>query len=171
MRREGGSFNGMEANAIILLVEDSEDDFLLFERALRATELPFEARNVGTCAEGRDYLLGAGRFADRAVFPFPKLIIADNCGAPFDTSEFLRWLRGHPGCRVIPIVMLSGSRDPKLIEAAYELGVHSFFEKPAGNGQLQALLKMILEYWAAALVPEAVQECKTDEERDQVPMG
>jgi CheY-like chemotaxis protein len=159
----------MGAKATILLVEDSEDDFLLFERALRATALPFDVKGVETCAEGRDYLLGAGRFADRVAFPFPKLIMADNCRAPFDTAEFLRWLRRHPECRVIPIVMLSGTRDPKLIETAYELGVHSFFEKPAQNSGLQALLKMILEYWTAALVPASVHE--TDEERVHAYMG
>ena len=144
----------MEEDAVILLVEDSDDDLLLFKRALLATGLPFQVRSVGTCLEGRDYLLGAGQFGDRAAYPFPKLIIADNCRAPFSTGEFLRWLCGHPECRVIPIVMLSGSRDPKLIEVAYELGVHSFFEKPNNHLALQSLLKMILDYWAAALVPD-----------------
>ena len=143
----------MEEDAVILLVEDSEDDLLLFKRALQATGLPFQVRHVETCSEARDYLLGAGPFADRAAFPFPKLIMADNCRGPFDTAEFLRWFRGHPECRVIPIVMLSGSRDPKLVEVAYELGIHSFFEKPNNHVVLQSLLKMILDYWAAALVP------------------
>jgi hypothetical protein len=56
--------------------------------------------------------------------------------------------------------MLSGSRDPKLVETAYELGIHSFFEKPADNTALRSLLKMVLEYWGAALVPNP-KECKT----------
>ena len=149
----------MEEDAVILLVEDSDDDLLLFKRALLATGLPFQVRSVETCSEARDYLLGAGQFADRAAFPFPKLIIADNCRAPFSTGEFLRWLCGHPECRVIPVVMLSGSRDPKLIEIAYDLGVHSFFEKPNNYAALQSLLKMILDYWAAALVPDP-RECE-----------
>ena len=171
MGGQDGSFRRMEANSTILLVEDSEDDFLLFERALRATGLPFDVKGVETCAEGRDYLLGADGFADRVTFPFPKLIMADNCRAPFDTAEFLRWLRRHPECRVIPIVMLSGSRDPKLIETAYELGVHSFFEKPARNTGLQALLKMILEYWGAALLPAGVQDCKMPEQGSKARVG
>jgi len=149
----------VEEDAVILVVEDSDDDLLLFKRALLATRLSFEVRSVETCSEARDYLLGTGRFVDRAAFPFPKLIMADNCRAPFSTAEFLRWLRGHPECRVIPIVMLSGSRDPKLVEIAYQLGIHSFFEKPTNHLALQSLLKMILEYWAAALVPDP-QECE-----------
>ena len=149
----------VEEDAVILLVEDSDDDLLLFKRALLATGLPFQVRSAETCSEARDYVLGAGQFADRAAFPFPKLIIADNCRAPFSTAEFLRWLRGHPECRVIPIVMLSGSRDPKLVEVAYDLGIHSFFEKPNNHVALQSLLKMVLEYWAAALVPDP-RECE-----------
>ena len=149
----------VEEDAVILLVEDSEDDLLLFKRALGATGSPFQVRSVETCSEGRDYLAGAGQFADRGAFPFPKLIIADNCRAPFSTADFLRWIRGHPECRVIPIVMLSGSRDPKLVEVAYELGVHSFFEKPNNHVALQSLLKMILDYWAAALIPDS-RECE-----------
>jgi two-component system response regulator len=145
----------VEEDAVILLVEDSEDDLLLFKRALLATGLPFQVRNVETCSEARSYLLGAGQFADRAAFPFPQLIIADNCRGPFDTAEFLLWLRGHPQCRVIPVVMLSGSRDPRLIETAYELGLHSFFEKPNNHIALQSLLKMVLDYWAATLVPDS----------------
>jgi two-component system response regulator len=149
----------VEEDAVILLVEDSDDDLLLFKRALLATGLPFQVRSVETCSEARDYLVGGGRFADRAAFPFPKLIIADNCRAPFSTAEFMRWLRGHPECQVIPIVMLSGSRDPKLVEVAYGLGVHSFFEKPNNHVALQSLLKMILDYWAAALIPDS-RECE-----------
>ncbi len=149
----------MEDDAVILLVEDSEDDLLLFRRALVATGLPFQVKNVETCSEARDYLLGTGEFADRARFPFPKIIIADNCRGPFDTAEFLRWFRRHPECRVIPIVMLSGSRDPKLVDVAYELGIHLFFEKPNNYAALQSLLRMILDYWAAALIP-APRDCE-----------
>ena len=150
----------MSKSLRVLIVEDSEDDLVLFNRALRATGLPFHASRVETCSEASDYLLGVGRFADRAAYPFPKLIMADNCRAPFDTADFLHWLRQHPECRVIPIVMLSGSRDPKLVETAYELGIHSFFEKPGDNTSLQSLIKMILDYWAAALVPNP-RECTT----------
>jgi AmiR/NasT family two-component response regulator len=70
-------------------------------------------------------------------------------------------MRGHPECRVIPIVMLSGSRDPKLVETAYEFGIHSFFEKPGNNTSLQRLLKMVLDYWLAAVVPNQ-KECETN---------
>ena len=159
MREPTSHLTVVEEDVVILLVEDSEDDLLLFKRALQATGLSFQVRSVETCSEAREYLLGAGRFADRAASPFPKLIIADNCPGPFDTAEFLRWIRRHPECQVIPIVMLSGSRDPKLVEVAYELGIHSFFEKPNNHIVLQSLLKMILDYWAAALVPSP-RECE-----------
>jgi hypothetical protein len=83
----------MQANATILLVEDSEDDFLLFNRALRATGLPFHAKRVESCLEARDYLLGVGAFSNRAAYPFPKLIIAVRRSIPESS---------YAGCAGIP---------------------------------------------------------------------
>lgn len=138
---------------LILLIEDSEDDSVLFQRALAGTALPFDLRIVPTCTDARDYLLGSARFADRSAFQFPKLIIADHCRDGFGTPDFLRWLRAHPECQVIPVILLTGAGAPSLVQSSYDLGVHSIFEKPVTNLELQALLKLILAYWAKALVP------------------
>ena len=148
----------LDQNATILLVEDSEDDVLLFRRALALTRLPFVVQDVPSCQLALDYLTAQGSFANRSVFPFPSLIITDNCGGHFTTTDFLRVVRRYPECRVIPIVILSGSAPPRLIESTYEFGAHSFFEKPASFADLQALLKLILDYWVRAHVPAATPE-------------
>lgn len=152
----------MQAGATILLIEDSSDDTFLFQMALRANGLAYDVKTVENGSEARDYLLAQGRFADREEFPFPKFIIADNCTGKFNGLEFLRWLRGHPDCRVIPFVMLSGSRLPKHVEQAYECGAHSYFEKPTDLASLEALVKLIFEYWSRAVIPQGKQaECET----------
>jgi CheY-like chemotaxis protein len=138
---------------VILLVEESEDDSLLFERALTGTTLPFDVRIVPSYTHAQHYLQGAGQFADRYKFRFPKLIIADHSQDAFGTTEFLQWLRSHPECQVIPVILLTGTGSPSLIQSSYDLGIHAFFEKPAANADLQALLKLILAYWAKASVP------------------
>ena len=143
----------MPEKPIILLIEDSEDDSLLFQRALVGTALPFDVRTVPTCTEARDYLMGAARFADRSAFQFPKLIVADHTRGVFGTADLLRWLRTHPECQVIPVIVLTGSGSPSFVQSSYDLGVHSIFEKPATNSDLQALLQLILAYWSKALVP------------------
>lgn len=140
----------------------------LFQTALRANGLPYGVQTVENGSEARDYLLAQGRFTDRDEFPFPKFIIADNCTAGFNGLEFLRWLRGHPDCRVIPFVMLSGSQSPKHVELAYESGAHSYFEKPNDLASLEALVKLIFEYWSRAVIPQSKQaECETASAEDR----
>ena len=152
----------METGPKILLIEDSSDDMFLFQTALRATGLPYGMQTVENGSEARDYLLARGRFMDRDEFPFPKFIIADNCMSGFNGLEFLQWLRGHPDCRIIPFVMLSGSPAPKQIEQAYEFGAHSYFEKPNDLASLELLVKLIFDYWSRALIPQSKpSECET----------
>jgi two-component system, response regulator len=115
--------------------------------------LPFDLRIVPNCTDARDYLPGSARFSDRDAFQFPKLIMADHSRDAFGTEEFLGWLRTHPGSQVIPVILLTGSGSPSFVQSSYDLGVHSIFEKPTNNADLQALLKLILAYWAKALVP------------------
>jgi len=152
----------METGATILLIEDSSDDMFLFQAALRANGLPYGVQTVENGSEARDYLLARGRFTDRSEFPFPKFIVADNCTAGFNGLEFLRWLRGYPECLVIPFVMLSGSQSPKHVKQAYESGAHSYFEKPKDLASLEALIKVIFDYWSHASIPQSQQsECET----------
>ena len=148
----------VHGHPVILLVEDSEDDSLLFQRALTGTTLPFDVRTVPSYTDAQDYLRGAGQFADRDDFRFPRLIIADHSQDAFGTAEFLRWLRAHPECQVIPVILLTGAGSPNIVQSSYDLGIHAFFEKPAAHADLQALLKVILAYWAKALVPASRQE-------------
>jgi two-component system, response regulator len=143
----------VQERPVILLVEDSEDDSLLFQRALTGTTLPFDVRIVRSYTDAQHYLQGAGQFADRHEFRFPKLIIADHSHDAFGTAEFLEWLRAHPESQVIPVILLTGTESPSIVQSSYDLGIHAFFEKPAANADLQALLQLILAYWAKASVP------------------
>src|SRR5688572_1893640 len=143
----------MPRRATLLLIEDSEDDSALFKRALTSASVPVELRIVGSCSQAREYLLGAGEFTDRTAFPFPQLIISDNCRETFGTAELLRWLRTKPECQVIPVIVMTGSASPAIVRSSYDLGVHSVFEKPARNTDLQALLQLLVAYWSKALVP------------------
>ena len=148
----------MPRRATLLLIEDSEDDSALFKRALTSASVPVELRIVGSCSQAREYLLGAGEFIDRTAFPFPQLIISDNCRETFGTAELLRWLRTKPECQVIPVIVMTGSASPAIIRSSYDLGVHSVFEKPAKNTDLQALLQLMVAYWSKALVPGMAAE-------------
>ena len=143
----------MPQHPALLLIEDSQDDAELFQRAVNVAALPLNLRVVATCSDAREYLLGTGQFADRTRFPFPQLIVADDCRDEFGTAHLLRWLQAKPECRVIPLIILTGSGSPALVRSSYDLGVHSVFEKPITNSELQDLLKLVVAYWSRALTP------------------
>jgi two-component system response regulator len=142
----------VKRGATILLVEDDRDDLFLFKRALHDRQ-SLVVQAVSDCSQAIDYLEGRGDYADRETHPFPKFIITDNCKSPLGAPEFLRWLRNHPRCRVIPTVVLSGSGSPSQVDQAFELGAHSYFEKPSNLSELQSLLTLVFDYWEKSLIP------------------
>jgi len=67
----------VELQQRILLVEDNEDDVLLFRRALKQSDVSASFQSVEDGQQAIDYLTGSGRFADRRVFPFPTRVFLD----------------------------------------------------------------------------------------------
>src|SRR4030095_7438468 len=75
--------------------------------------------------EAIDYLQGADKFADRAKFPFPCLVLLD-LKLPYVMGlEVLKWIRQQPGT-VLPVIMLSASAQDEDIAASYRLGANAF---------------------------------------------
>lgn len=148
----------MQAGATVLLVDDDENDSLLFQRAVRQNQFPFRVHWVRNGREALDYISGNGEFADREKFPFPKFIVTDNKMPVMSGSEFLRWLKAHPKYHVVPTIVFGGSASPTEVDSAYqELGAHSYISKPADSENLQQIVKLIFDYWAVCHVPH----CKT----------
>jgi CheY-like chemotaxis protein len=143
----------------ILWVEDDPNDVLLVQRASRK----FGIEPVHICRNGEDavrYLQGEDPYDNRTKFPLPNLIITDLNMPRFNGLELLRWLRVHPKCHLLPIVLFSASAEPQDIEAGYRLGASAFFQKPMGFDRLIVLVGKIFDYWAAALPPVAPQKCE-----------
>ncbi len=144
----------MNDASTLLLVEDNEADVFLFKRALQSAGLQF---NVHVARDGReaiDYLERSCNTPDCSDYIFPKFIITDNRMANMSGRDFLRWLREHPRCRVIPTVVVGGSGPPEEVSEAYELGAHSYFVKPIDHGELLKMVETIFLYWALASVPQ-----------------
>lgn len=135
----------MEAFAI-LMIEDSEDDRVLFQRAFKRIGSDHPLRFVNNFKEAVDYLTQSPPFEDPAQFPSPGLILVDIKMPGGGGLVFLQWLREQPGYNVIPTIVLSGSRDTEDIRAAYRYGANSYILKP-DFGELEPLIKNLLEYW------------------------
>src|SRR5205814_7138433 len=105
----------------ILLVEDDENDVFFFQRALNRAGTTSRLQVAHDGQEAIDYLRGAGKFAERAKFPQPGLILLD-LKLPFVMGlEVLKWIRQQSDLFPI-VVILSSSRQDDDVDAAYRLG-------------------------------------------------
>ncbi|MDB6111582.1 MAG: CheY-like response regulator receiver domain protein [Pedosphaera sp.] len=128
--------NGLLANWLVdrkltvLMVEDNTDDVLLLKKALtrQGANNPVQVVNDG--AEGIRYLQAEGRYADRLKFPFPSVIFCDLKMPQMDGFDVLHWLRTHPECSVVPLIILSAFKEDADIKKAYQMGANAYLVKP-----------------------------------------
>src|ERR1041385_2145111 len=101
----------MNRNLPILVIEDNEDDVFLLKRALAGEGINNPVQVVNDGLEAINYLEGKGKYHDRIQFPFPSVIFSDLKMPRMNGFDVLQWLRTHPDCSVIPIIILSTSRE------------------------------------------------------------
>ncbi len=138
----------------LLVVDDSEDDQILINRAFEDLGAKYITQNLCSGNEAIAYLKGEGKFADRRRYEFPSYILTDLKMAPGDGFHLLEFLKNNPALSVIPVVMFSASEDSDDIRHAYLLGASSYMVKPGSIEALRLLLRKIHEYWAECEIPE-----------------
>ena len=96
-----------------------------------------------------DYLLGKAGFRDRRIHPLPHVILLDLKMPRVDGFEFLRWLRTEAPrpLRLLPVIVMSSSDEPRDVRRAYELGVNSYLCKPIQWAEFQARMEALSIYW------------------------
>jgi DNA-binding response OmpR family regulator len=136
----------------ILLVEDDENDVFLLQHAMQAAGIANPMWVARTGQEAIDYFQGAGKFANREVFPLPYLVLLDLKLPRVMGLEVLKWIRQPPGGATI-VVILSASSDETDIATAYRLGANGYLVKPADMYQLTAMAKAIKDFWLTQNTP------------------
>lgn len=136
-----------DADRVILLVEDNEDDVFLTETALRQAGCANPLHVVRDGQEALDYLSGAGKFADREKFPFPGLILLD-LKLPYRSGlDILTWLGREGHLSKTFVAVLSGSNEPSDRRAAYELGTNTYLVKPPTPHMIQDIVRTFKLEW------------------------
>ena len=142
----------MNRGFTMLLVEDDEHDLALFRHALQKsahdTGLKIQLYMVRDGEEAIEYLRGAGPFTDRALHPFPDIIVLDLKMPRLNGLDVLRRLKEHRQYSRVPKILLSGSSQERDIDEAYELGVNTYFQKPTSLAELRELVHHMICYWA-----------------------
>src|SRR5437868_12776557 len=123
----------MYNNGCILHVEYRDEDVFLLNHAFKRAEIGNPVQVVIDGQEAIDYLAGNGKFADRAQFPVPCLVLLD-LQLPAKTGlEVLEWIRQQSALRSLIVIILSSSIYEGDVRRAYELGANAFLVKPSST--------------------------------------
>lgn len=137
----------MSDQAFVLLVEDNENDVVLVRRAFSKSNVVNPLYVVGSGEEALEYLLGNGRYANRAEYPLPELILLDLDLPGIDGFQVLRWLRQQPSLRALRVVVLTASDALPDATLAHQFGANSFLVKPIDFAEFVSVTNAIQGYW------------------------
>jgi CheY-like chemotaxis protein len=132
---------------IILLVEDNPDDELLAIRALKKNNIMNEVVVARDGVEALDYLFGTGAYAGRDMSIMPQVILLDLKLPKIDGLEVLRRLRDDERTKLLPVVILTSSKEDRDLTASYSLGANSYIRKPVDFVQFAEAIKQLGLYW------------------------
>jgi CheY-like chemotaxis protein len=126
---------------LVLAAEDEESDAALLQLAFRRAGSPGNLVVVRDGQEAIEYLNGDGRYADRAMYPLPSLLLLDLKMPRMTGFDVLAWLKENPQFKDLPVVVLSSSSHESDIERARQMGAWDYQVKPHGMPQFLQLIK------------------------------
>jgi two-component system response regulator len=132
----------MESTAVeILLVEDNADDAELTIRALRKHHLANNLLHLQDGEEALNFL-----FSEKQS-NLPKLILLDLKMPKVDGLEVLRKIKADQAKRIIPVVMLTSSKEERDILETYKLGINAYIVKPVEFDKFVRAVSEIGFFW------------------------
>jgi CheY-like chemotaxis protein len=128
----------------ILLVEDSEDDIELTRRALNKNNLTNPLTVARDGQEALDYLLGDGTTTPAEP---PAMVLLDLQLPRVGGLEVLRRLRANARTRLLPIIILTSSKEDRDLLEGYTYGANSYIRKPVDFAQFTEAVRQLGLYW------------------------
>jgi len=131
----------------ILMIEDNPRDAELAVRSLKKRNLANKLAHVKDGHEALEWLFGTGKYAGRDPNKKPKLVLLDLKLPKVSGLEVLRRMREDSRTKLIPVVVLTSSREDRDVAESYTLGVNSYIVKPVDFENLSAAVAQIGHYW------------------------
>ena len=131
----------------ILLVEDNPEDAELTLRALKKHNLANKIFVVNDGEEALDFIFTKGKFAGRSDNREPRVILLDLKLPKVSGLEVLEKIKADKIKRLIPVVVLTSSKEERDIVESYRLGVNSYIVKPVDFEKFVEAVKDLGLYW------------------------
>ena len=132
---------------IILLVEDNPDDEELTMRALKKNNISNEIVVARDGAEALDYLFARGKYSKRDTSIMPQLILLDLKLPKIDGIEVLKQIRSDDRTKLLPVVILTLSKEQQDLVDGYSSGANSYIRKPADFKEFVKAVGQLGLYW------------------------
>jgi len=142
----------------ILLVEDNPDDEELTIRALEHSNIMNTIVVARDGVEALDYLFGTGAHTGRDMRIMPQVVLLDLKLPKVDGLEVLRRLRADSRTALLPVVILTSSREDRDLVNGYSLGANSYIRKPVDFAQFSEAVRQLKLYWLVLNEPPPKNE-------------
>jgi two-component system, response regulator len=137
----------MQNHGVLLLVEDNEDDEVLTLRALKKHHIANDIVVARDGVEALDYLFGSGAHDGRDTKIQPQLMLLDLNLPRISGLEVLKRVRADERTRMLPIVVLTSSKEDEDVIQSYTLGANAYVRKPVEFAQFSEAVKTLGMFW------------------------
>jgi CheY-like chemotaxis protein len=131
---------------VVLLVEDNPTDEKLTLRAFEKANLRNEVAVVRDGAEALDYLFATGPYAGKEL-DLPTVVLLDLKLPRIDGLEVLRRIRADGRTRLLPVVILTSSKEDEDLARSYSLGANAYVRKPVGFSEFADAVRTLGLFW------------------------
>jgi two-component system response regulator len=132
---------------VVLLVEDNPDDVELTLRAFRKNNLLNQVIVANDGVEALDYLFGTGAYTGRDLSLLPQLVLLDLKLPRVNGLEVLRRIRDDERTKLLPVVVLTSSKEEQDLVQSYALHANSYIRKPVDFDRFIESVRQLGLYW------------------------
>jgi two-component system response regulator len=131
----------------VLLVEDNPRDAEMVLRTLHKRNLANNIAHVKDGEEALNWIFGIGAYAGRDPSNHPRVVLLDLKLPKVDGLDVLRAIRGDERTKLIPVVVMTSSREERDVIESYKLGVNSYVVKPMDFDGFSTAVAELGHYW------------------------
>jgi two-component system response regulator len=131
----------------ILLVEDNPTDELLTVQAIEESDIPTTVAVARDGAEALDYLFAKGKYAERDINDLPCFVLLDLKLPKLDGLKVLKKIRSDKKTSLLPVIILTSSKEEQDMVESYKLGANSYVQKPVDFEQFMEVAQKLGFYW------------------------